>query len=299
MAIGSGPIGGAPIGGVPPGQLTFYTLSVDAGSYSITGTAASLEYGRVIAAAAGSYAITGSAATLRKNIPLTADAGSYAISGTAASLEYGRLIAAGAGSYAITGTATSLEYGYVLGASPGSYAITGTAADLVYTQAGVYALAVDSGAYAITGTPASLEFGYFLSAEPGSYEITGSDVALTYVPVAAGVLPEQPSGAGSGGHSTTWSVKGPALIAPFIKWGKKKKDKQAQIAEVAAVIKQTVAKADAPYIDPTERDLIAARLLETENLAQLRRILTIADMLARIERELGEMDDEEAILLLM
>lgn len=125
------------------------------------------------------------------------------------------------------------------------------------------------------------------------------DIAEFDAEVSGGEATAGQSGAGSGGHSATWANKSPAFIAPFIRWGKKKKTKQAQITEVADVIKQTVAKADAPYIAPVERDLIAARLLETENLAQLRRIRTIDDMLARIERELMEMDDEEAILLLM
>lgn len=129
----------------------------------------------------------------------------------------------------------------------------------------------------------------------GGFDGTGFDNTGFYTgsgasPPAAVVID---SGAGSGGH------KDPALIATFIKWGKTKKTKQAQVAEVAKVIKQTVAKTDAPYIDPGERDLIASRLLETENMDKLRRIRTIGDMLARIERELMEMDDEEAILLLM
>lgn len=127
------------------------------------------------------------------------------------------------------------------------------------------------------------------------FDGTGFDNTGYYT--GAGVTPPAvvitDHGAGSGGH------KEPALIAPFIRWGKKKKDKQAQIAEVADAIQQTVAKADAPYIDPVERDLIAARMLETETLASMRRIRTIDDMLARIEREIMEMDDEEAILLLM
>lgn len=127
------------------------------------------------------------------------------------------------------------------------------------------------------------------------FDSTGFDNTGYYTgsvaPPAAVVIDH---GAGSGGH------KDQALIAPFIRWGKKKKkDREEQIEEVAEVIQQTVAKSAAPYLDQVERDLIAARLLETENLAQLRRIRTIDDMLVRIERELREMDDEEAILLLM
>ena len=162
-----------------------YTLAVDAGSYAVTGTSATLKYGRVVAAGAGSYAITGSSATLQKNLPIAATAGSYAVSGTVASLEYGRILVPVAGSYAISGTAASLEYGYVLGALPGSYAITGSAATLTYTPVGAYTLAVDAGSYALTGTDAGLYYGYAASADPGSYTISGTAATLTYVPVAA------------------------------------------------------------------------------------------------------------------
>ena len=100
-------------------------------------------------------------------------------------------------------------------------------------------------------------------------------------------------GAGSGGRD-------PAPISSFIRWGKKKKkDREEQIEEVAAAIQQAVAAEAAPYIDPVNREAIAARLLETETLARLRRIRTIEAMMDRIEREIAEMDDEEAILLLM
>ena len=59
-----------------------YTLVCDAGSYTITGAAASTLAQRYIGAAAGSYAITGSATTLNHGYYISAAAGSYVITGS-------------------------------------------------------------------------------------------------------------------------------------------------------------------------------------------------------------------------
>lgn len=69
-----------------------YTLTATGGSFTISGTAATLEYGRLLTAAAGSYAITGTDATLTytplNNYTLTADPGAFSINGIAATLIY-------------------------------------------------------------------------------------------------------------------------------------------------------------------------------------------------------------------
>lgn len=183
---------------VPPANA--YTLTADAGSYALTGTAASLEAGRSISAAAGSYALTGTTATLAKGRTLTADPGSYALTGTAAtlevgrsvsaasgsysltgtaaSLEIGRAVSAAAGSYVLSGTAVSLERGYVLSAAGGSYALTGTDATLTYTPAGDVTMSADPGSYALTGTAATLRRGLRLTADAGSYALSGTAASL-------------------------------------------------------------------------------------------------------------------------
>jgi poly(3-hydroxybutyrate) depolymerase len=150
------------------------TLAADAGSYTVTGTAASLEMGREVVAGTGSYAVTGTAASLEYGREAAADAGTYAVTGTAASLEYGFEVVAGAGSYALTGTAATLQINLPLTADAGSYAITGTDAALEYGRE----IAADAGSYAISGTAASLEVGREVVADAGSYAITGTDVAL-------------------------------------------------------------------------------------------------------------------------
>jgi hypothetical protein len=133
-----------------------FSISADAGSFSIAGTAASLEYGHRLAADSGSYSISGTAASLEVGREVAADSGSYAISGTAASLLVGREVAADSGSLSIGGTAASLEYGHVIAAAAGAYSISGADATLTHTQPGAYSIAAESGSFSISGTNAEL-----------------------------------------------------------------------------------------------------------------------------------------------
>jgi hypothetical protein len=127
-------------------------LTADPGSYTVTGTTASLEYGRVVAAEIGSYTHTGVSASLERGFAVAADTGSYAVTGTSASLELGREVAAEAGSYAVTGTDVTLNKGRTLDADGGSYAVSGTDASLEYGRL----VTADTGSYAVTGTNAAL-----------------------------------------------------------------------------------------------------------------------------------------------
>ena len=150
-------------------------LAADAGSYSITGTAAGTLYGRTVAADAGAYAVTGTAATLLYNRKIAADAGAFAIGGTAAGLNVGYNLVASTTSYAITGTDASFLLGRAIDAQPGSFAFSGTDAALRWTRL----LDAQAGAYAIDGTAASLQVGYRLDAQSGGFAITGTDATLT------------------------------------------------------------------------------------------------------------------------
>jgi hypothetical protein len=159
---------------------TSYTLTADPGSFSATGTAASLKYGRVLQAASGSFAVTGTAATLKKGYSLQAGSGSFSATGTAATLRYGRVIQAAAGSFGVTGTDASLKYGRVLAAQSGTFQITGTDATLTYGTAGSYTLTAQSGSFSVSGTAATLRYGRKLSADSGSFAFTGTAASLRY-----------------------------------------------------------------------------------------------------------------------
>ena len=171
------------------------------GSYSVTGTAASLLRGRVAAAGAGSYSLAGTAATLTKGSvakTLVAGTGSYAVAGTAATLVHGwaiiaglgsyavagstagtlrgRLVSANGGSYVITGTAVSLNRGKTLTAAAGSYVVTGTTTPLLLGKRAT----AGAGSYAVVGTAATLIRGKAVIASAGAYTVTGSDAARIF-----------------------------------------------------------------------------------------------------------------------
>lgn len=85
------------------------TLNAEAGSYAITGAAATLPVNRPLNAAAGSYSITGAAATNSVNRPLNAASGSYSVSGQATTNPVNRPVNAAGGSYTVTGAAATLD----------------------------------------------------------------------------------------------------------------------------------------------------------------------------------------------
>ena len=82
-----------------------FVLVADAGSYSLTGQAATLIYDRVAGADTGAYTLTGQAANLEHHRVLPALTGTYVLTGQDATLTVARLIFldAEAGSYTLTG----------------------------------------------------------------------------------------------------------------------------------------------------------------------------------------------------
>jgi hypothetical protein len=97
---------------------TGYTLTALAGSYALTGVAATVSRSRLLTASAGAYVYTGQTATLLRSSLLTAQPGAYSLTGQSATLTF--TAAAGA---------------YVLTALPGSYEVTGSSATLTNTDA--------------------------------------------------------------------------------------------------------------------------------------------------------------------
>ncbi len=185
-----------------------YTLTAGAGTYSLTGQAVNLRYGRKLAAAQGSYALTGRSVGLNYSgaaRTLTAAAGSYALTGQPVALKFGRRLVAAAGSYTLTGRAVNLLRGFRLTVGAGSYILTGSdaLADYAITcSAGSYVLtgqpvglrasrflAVAAGSYALTGQSVNLRAGRKIVAAAGTYSLTGRDVALSYSGSGSKTLP--------------------------------------------------------------------------------------------------------------
>jgi len=156
-----------------------YTLTADGGTYTETGMAATLQYGRKLAAASVAYSLAGTAAGLAYGRKLVSAPVAYDLTGVAASLEYGRSLSAAGDAYSWLGQAATLTYNagtadYILTAEGGAYTETGQDATLTRTAV----LAIDSAAYALTGTAASLRRTWNLAAASGAYVETGQAAGL-------------------------------------------------------------------------------------------------------------------------
>lgn len=186
-----------------------YTLTCDAGAYTLSGQAAGLLAARKVVADQGSYALTGQAANLvytplgaynltceagtytlvgqdaLVDLAITCEAGSYTLTGQAATLTYTPLgaytLTADSGAYSLTGQAANLLVGRVLVADQGSYTLAGQVANTLFGRV----LTADAGAYALSGQAAGLLVGRLLTAAAGSYALSGQDGTLTYTPAGS------------------------------------------------------------------------------------------------------------------
>jgi hypothetical protein len=166
------------------------------GVYTLTGAGATFVLGKVMNAAAGSYALTGSAATLLWARAVNAAAGVYSLTGAAATLSRGRVLNAGPGSYVLTGAGASTLFGHVINAAAGSYVLTGFAATPLWNQV----LNAGAGSYVLTGFPTTQVLGRIANAAAGSYILTG---------FAATTLWNQVLNAGAGSYVLTGSPATP------------------------------------------------------------------------------------------
>jgi hypothetical protein len=120
--FGFSPISDQPISSVPGAGGTAYTLTCDAGAYTIGGQDAALIKSRIVVADTGAYAVAGQDATLLKSKVVTADAGAYTLVGQDATL-----------TYTPSGTV------YTLTCDAGAYTLSGQDATINYTGAAVTA----------------------------------------------------------------------------------------------------------------------------------------------------------------
>ena len=156
---------------------TAFSLACDSGTFTVSGTDASLQQGYHLSAESGTFAVSGTDASLEQGYVLSAESGTFAVTGTAAFFNLTRFGEPGV--YTITGTAASLEWHRVLTAESGTYTITGADATLNYSGSGA-SLEVDSGAFTVTGADASLLHGRTLGAQAGSVTVTGVATSLEY-----------------------------------------------------------------------------------------------------------------------
>lgn len=166
------------------GGVTNYTLTADAGAFSLTGTPTGFLRGIKLAADAQSYALTGIAAGFTYNRPMTASVGTFTLTGQAAGLTAARILVADPAAFTLSGLATGLLFGHYLAADAASLTLTGTATGLVAARL----LAADLGAVTLTGVAAGLTTARRMDAALGVFALTGADAGLTYAPAGGYIL---------------------------------------------------------------------------------------------------------------
>jgi hypothetical protein len=134
---------------IPYSAATAYTLTASAGSFALTGTAASLIKGPHISAAAGSYTLTGNSVGLFKGRTMAAGSASFSFTGN--DVVFGRTANANLGSYAFTGNNANLLWKRILPATAGSYALSGNSVTLTKGSVGSYTLIATAGSFGLTG----------------------------------------------------------------------------------------------------------------------------------------------------
>jgi len=114
--------------------LTNYEITLDAGSYTITGHDVTLTVARQITLDAGSYTVSGLDVALTVDRQIALDAGAYTVTGKDATLSVSRLLELDAGAYVVTGKDAALTVARLIELDTGSYTITGL--DLVFDYSG-------------------------------------------------------------------------------------------------------------------------------------------------------------------
>lgn len=111
---------------------TIYTLTLEAGSYTLTGSNVTLKAQRRLTLGSGAFSLAGAALTLRAARKLSAQAGSYTLAGQPVGLNAQRRLTLNAGAYTLAGSAVTLRANRRLTLLAGSYSWTGLAVTLRY-----------------------------------------------------------------------------------------------------------------------------------------------------------------------
>lgn len=180
-----------------PASAGAYSLTADAGTFSLTGVATGLRAARKIVAAPGTFSFTGNAAALLFGLKLTAAPGTFNLTGVSAGLLFGRKLSAAAGTFSFTGNSAALLYGLKLSAAAGVFNLTGNAANFslsyrLAAAAGTFSLsgqdagaratrslAAGVGSFTLSGVAAALLLGKTLAAAQGTFSLSGQAVALS------------------------------------------------------------------------------------------------------------------------
>lgn len=163
-----------------PNAAVGYTLTASAGSYALTGIAATFRISDP--SSAGSYALTFSNAGLSRNLTLSSVTGSYDLTGKNASF--------------VRYTSSSIS------ANVGDFLLTGNTATFAF------GLGSNTGAFNVSVNNSALKATRFLTAETRSASVTASDAGLLYT---SGTI----IACGKGGYLSTFSNAGYLISKVF------------------------------------------------------------------------------------
>lgn len=135
-----------------------YTISIQSGAFTVTGTTVAPKTARKIAMASGVYVLTGTHVDLTvgsalNHYTLPIASGAFALTGTSTALKTARKIVVASGAFSLTGTPVGLKSARRLSLASGTYLLTGTATALKVARK----LTISSGEYTLTGTSVGLE----------------------------------------------------------------------------------------------------------------------------------------------
>lgn len=148
-------------------SVTNYPLTAAQGSYTYTGQASILSWGRKITAAFGSFSLTGFDTILSKGKTLVAAVGYYTLNGQVAILTSIRTIIAVAGSFVLSGQSVAFKVGHTLIAAVGAFVLTGQSIVLFVS----HFLSAVYGSFTLSGQDASFPIARLLRAAYGSFTI--------------------------------------------------------------------------------------------------------------------------------
>jgi hypothetical protein len=151
-----------------------YTITGGTGSFTETGNAANLLFGRKVAGGTGAFALTGNSSNLLFGRKVAAGLGTFALTGNATGLRADRKIAGGTGSYSFTGIDLTFLKGRTLTADLGTYALTGIPVGFSAARR----ITASAASYALTGIAVSLNKGATMSAGAAAFTLSGIDAAF-------------------------------------------------------------------------------------------------------------------------
>ena len=158
-----------------------YTITLDSGSYSLSGQDVALLSNKLISFESGAYTYDGQDVDLFASRSINLESGNYAYNGQDVNLLANKSISLEPANYTYTGQDITLVYNpsggptYLLAIDAGAYNYSGQDTQLIANRT----LSIDSGDYAYTGSNLSLRANRSISIDSGAYVVTGDAVVLS------------------------------------------------------------------------------------------------------------------------